>query len=65
MLSKQLCSAWIAKGFGQSIVQHRSVNSAGGSGHSNNEEAGLFPARVTRKGNYGYEIEQADGKKVI
>ena len=26
---------------------------------------GLFPARVTRKGNYGYEVEWADGAKVI
>ncbi len=26
---------------------------------------GLFPARVTRKGGYGYEVEWADGAKVI
>ena len=26
---------------------------------------GLVPARVTRKGNYGYEVEWADGAKVI
>ena len=26
---------------------------------------GLIPARVTRKGNYGYEVEWADGAKVI
>ncbi|KAL3809553.1 hypothetical protein ACHAXA_001827 [Cyclostephanos tholiformis] len=26
---------------------------------------GLIPARVTRKGNYGYEVEWADGAKII
>lgn len=29
------------------------------------KKEGLFPARVTRKGNYGYEVEWADGAKII
>lgn len=29
------------------------------------KKGGLFPARVTRKGNYGYEVAWADGAKII
>jgi Mrp family chromosome partitioning ATPase len=43
----------------QTMVQQHSACDHGG------EEDGLFPATLTRKGNYGYEILWADGSKVI
>ena len=29
------------------------------------EDPRLFPARITKKGNYGYEVRWADGSRVI
>ncbi|KAL7547849.1 hypothetical protein ACHAWF_011124 [Thalassiosira exigua] len=47
-----------------SMVQHHSA-----SGHDCSDVAadddGLFPARITKKGNYGYEVAWADGAKVV
>lgn len=42
-----------------SMVQHYSSCDHG------DNEVGLFPATITRKGNYGYEVLWADGTKVI
>jgi Mrp family chromosome partitioning ATPase len=43
----------------KTMVQHHSACDHG------KEEDGLFPATLTRKGNYGYEVLWADGAKII
>lgn len=44
-----------------SMVQHHTVNS----NSDTNQHDGLFPVNLTKKGNYGYEVEWADGSKII
>ena len=44
---------------GQSMVQHHSASNDSSSADT------LFPARITKKGNYGYEVEWADGATII
>jgi Mrp family chromosome partitioning ATPase len=43
-----------------SMVQHHSACN-----HDHGEKDRLFPATLTRKGNYGYEVAWADGAKII
>ncbi|KAL9183414.1 hypothetical protein ACHAXT_005201 [Thalassiosira profunda] len=44
-----------------SMVEHHTANGEANAG----EKDGLFPAKVTKKGNYGYEVEWADGSTII
>mmetsp|Transcript_23083 Transcript_23083/g.49817 ORF Transcript_23083/g.49817 Transcript_23083/m.49817 type:complete len:274 (-) Transcript_23083:241-1062(-) len=44
-----------------SMVQHHAASN----GSTSAEQDGLFPAKVTKKGNYGYEVEWADGATII
>jgi len=44
-----------------SMVQYHIANS----GSDTNKQDGLFPVNLTKKGNYGYEVEWADGSKII
>jgi len=45
-----------------SMVQHHTANA---DSNSSPKKGGLFPAKITKKGNYGYEVEWADGAKII
>ena len=45
-----------------SMVEH---HTADGNATNPGEKDGLFPAKVTKKGNYGYEVEWADGSTII
>ncbi|KAL7535136.1 hypothetical protein ACHAXR_007025 [Thalassiosira sp. AJA248-18] len=47
-----------------SMVQHHTANDDIDS-QQLEEKDGLFPAKITKKGNYGYEVEWADGAKII
>mmetsp|Transcript_10991 Transcript_10991/g.19436 ORF Transcript_10991/g.19436 Transcript_10991/m.19436 type:complete len:742 (+) Transcript_10991:285-2510(+) len=46
-----------------SMVHHHTA--ACGHDHSDEKDDGLFPAKITKKGNYGYEVEWADGATII
>lgn len=48
-----------------SMVQHHSASTDATTTSSSGTDAQLFPAKITKKGNYGYQVEWADGTTTI